>query len=334
MQWEAQEDLIRIFAPGYIHGEFPPDKIDSGLIKAISDALKAGTFLWVDFDEPTEEEADLLKSVFQFHPLAIEDCLHRFQRPKVDEYPEYLFLILHAVGPSGQGRRHKIAEFDVFLGGNYLVTFHLDKLKFVEEAYKDYDSSSNLAQRGIGFLLYRLLRGLIDEYFPVLDKVESRLEAIERRVFVAPNQRLLSEAFELRHNILSIRKSLSPQREILNLILRKDKPFINEANRIYFMDAYDHILRLFDLVDNYHDLLSSVLDAYLSSTSNRMNEIMKVLTIITTIMMPLSVIAGIYGMNFKYMPELNVPWAYPVVLGVMALITAGMLWYFRWKKWI
>ena len=321
--------MIRVLSPRFVS-----EKAGLEVSQGISEILESGSFLWVDLEGPTDEEVDLLRTVFKFHPLAIEDCLHRLQRPKLDEYPGYLFFVLHAVGRAQQDRKYRVREFDVFVGANYIVTFHWDALTFVEDTFKDYRSSADLIQKGIGFLLYRLLRGLIDEYFPALDRLEERLEAIEHRVFVAPNQRLLSEAFELRRSILRVRKSLSPQREVLGLILRRDQPFMREGDQLYFMDAYDHILRLFDLVDNYHDLLSGTLDAYLSSISNRMNEIMKVLTIITTIMMPLSVIAGIYGMNFEYMPELKMRWGYPAVLGLMGVVTGGMIWYFRWKKWI
>lgn len=338
----------------------------------IAESFAKQEFLWVDLEAPAPGEVELLSNVFGFHPLAIEDCLHRLQRPKVDEYPGYLFLVLHAVGPDARsrgqqrpqeqrnrdqdisdhdrsdhdrgrrnrehkrsdGRLFRVAEFDIFVGASFIVTFHWDQLEFVGKLYEEYRASQQLMEKGIGFLLQRILGSLVDEYFPLLDRIEGRLETIENRVFLSPGQDLLSEAFALRRGILRVRKSLSPQREVLSAILRRDQPFMRPSDRAYFMDVYDHVLRLFDLVDNHHDLLSAALDAYLSSISNRMNEIMKVLTVITTIMMPLSVIAGIYGMNFQYMPELRLRYGYPAVLGLMGLVSAGMIWFFRRKKWL
>ncbi|NPV80678.1 MAG: magnesium/cobalt transporter CorA [Firmicutes bacterium] len=368
--------MLRILLPGTEEKEEKETLrgLEPGAVKArIAESLAKQEFLWVDLETPAPDEVELLSSVFNFHPLAIEDCLHRLQRPKVDEYPGYLFLVLHAVGPDARGhgqqrqqergkqqeygkqqdrgnqrergnrerqapgaggRLFRVAEFDIFVGANFIVTFHWDKLEFVAKLHEEYRASQQLMEKGIGFLLQQILGRLVDEYFPLLDRIEDRLEAIENRIFLSPSQELLSEAFVLRRGILRVRKSLSPQREVLSAILRRDQPFMRPVDRAYFMDVYDHVLRLFDLVDNHHDLLSAALDAYLSSISNRMNEIMKVLTIITTIMMPLSVIAGIYGMNFEYMPELRLRYGYPAALGLMALVSAGMIWFFRRKKWL
>ncbi|MBE3519165.1 MAG: magnesium/cobalt transporter CorA [Firmicutes bacterium] len=355
--------------------------------KRILDALSAGRPFWLDLEAPTDEEVEILREVFRFHPLAIEDCLYRLQRPKVDEYPGYLFIVLHSVssevrgqtaagdGPGrvggarvagGSGERRPTAgpgavsvrgkdtgrrlanrweagpglfvplETDVFVSEKFLVTFHWDRIPSLEQIYADLLAchSAPGSLRSTGYLLQRIMRVLVDDFFPVLDRVEDHLEDIERRIFQRPSQELLAQAFSLRRTIIRIRKSLSPEREVLNALLRRDQPFMTGDDRAYFLDVYDHILRLFDHVDNLHDLLSNALDAYLSSMSNRLNEIMKVLTMISTIMMPLSLVAGIYGMNFAYMPELHWKFGYPFALLIMAVITGVMVWYFKRKGWI
>lgn len=354
----------------------------------ISDALSAGKPFWLDLEAPTDEEVEILREVFQFHPLAIEDCMYRLQRPKVDEYPGYLFIVLHSVAtehraqtvpgdaaarvkrvraagdPGGQrldtaasvgnGREQNTGkrpanrwqtgprlftpvETDVFVSEKFLVTFHWDRIPSLEQIYADLLASHPSGPgplRSTGYLLQRIMRVLVDDFFPLLDRVEDYLDDIERRIFHGPSQELLAQAFSLRRTIIRIRKSLSPEREVLNTLLRRDQPFMTGDDRAYFLDVYDHILRLFDHVDNLHDLLSNALDAYLSSMSNKLNEIMKVLTMISTVMMPLSLVAGIYGMNFAYMPELHWKFGYPFALLIMTAITGVMLWYFKRKGWL
>ena len=300
----------------------------------ISDALSRGSKIWVDLEAPDQNEVAILSEVFHFHPLAIEDCLHCLQRPKVDEYPGYLFVVLHTVKDRVERRIYEPEEFDIFISENYVVTFHKGKVAALHSLLADCESNRFPPFRSTGFLFQRIMRTLVDEYFPVLDRIESRLEFIEQLVFQRPSQKLMAEAFALRRDLIRIRKSLSPAREVLNALLRRDQPFMTQDDRAYFLDVYDHVLRLFDYVDNLHDLLSNALEAYLSSMSNKLNEIMKVLTMISTVMMPLTLVAGIYGMNFAYMPELGWKYGYPMSLGIMVVITLIMVWYFRRKGWL
>lgn len=296
-------------------------------------ALAEKEFLWLDLEGPGQQEVLLLREVFRFHPLAIEDCLHGLQRPKLDDYVDYLFLVLHAVSERSPEGRFNVAQIDAFIAPTYLVTVHAEPFSFVEETFQQCGQKRELLGKGTGFLLYQLLRRLVDAYFPVLDDVEERLATMEQNVFLEPERRLVAEIFALRRRILRVRKTLAPQRDALALLLQRAETFLRAEDRAYFLDIYDHVLRLVETTDNYRDLAAAGLEAYLTATSNRLNEIMKVLTVITTIMMPLSVIAGIYGMNFEYMPELRSPYGYPVVLAVMAATAAGMLWYFRRKGW-
>ncbi|MEW5763063.1 MAG: magnesium/cobalt transporter CorA [Bacillota bacterium] len=299
----------------------------------IERALAGKEFLWVDLEAPGEEEVRLLREVFRFHPLAVEDCLSGLQRPKLDDYGAYLFLVLYAVGaPAPDGRLH-VSQFDVFIAPAFLVTVHLESLTFPDEIFRQYGRDLTLPTRGPAFLLYRLLSRLVDGYFPVLDDIEERLAAVEQEVFLEPDRRWVPEIFALHRRILRVRRTLGPQRDAVAQLAQRVEVLLRNEARTYLMDVYDHLLRLVETTDGYRDLAAAVLEAHLSATSNRLNEIMKVLTVITTIMMPLSVIAGIYGMNFRHMPELYSPYGYPAVLGAMAAVAAGMLWYFRRKGW-
>jgi len=276
----------------------------------------------------------MLSDVFHFHPLAIEDCLHGLQRPKLDEYPGYMFVVIHAVSRDTTGGVFHPTEFDLFVSKDYIVTFHSQTMTSLDHLYKDYCQSAVWEDRSTGFLLQAILGTLVDDYFPVIENMEDRLQGIEHRIFQSPDQALLALSFRLRRSIFMVRKSLSPEREVLNGLLRRDFAFMKPEDRAYFMDVYDRILRLFDFADNLHELLSNAMESYLSSISNRLNEIMKVLTVITTIIMPLTLIAGVYGMNFVYMPEIRWLYGYPVALLSMVVVTIIMLIYFRRKDWL
>lgn len=289
--------------------------------------------IWVDLDQPSEQEVSILDSGFHFHPLAIEDCINEFQRPKLDSYDGYFFAVMHAVISYDKRVQVKTGEFDMFVSQRYVVTFHKDKLKFLGTAMNIYRKNPDLFKRGTDFLLYNLMDALVDEYFPLLDEVDAQLNHIEERIFNKPDQSVLNDLFKLRRGITRIRRIISPQRDILNLMLRHDFDYMGDESRVYFMDVYDHLMRLFDMADLYHDMIATSMDAYLSSVSNSMNNVMKVLTVITTIMMPLTVITGIYGMNFD-IPELKWHYGYLWALSLMAAVTIAMIIYIRHKHWL
>ncbi len=291
----------------------------------LEEVVGEGKFFWLDLVAPSPAEVELLGEAFKFHTLSLEDCLRGSQRPKLEEYPHYLFLVLHTA--EGQ-------ELNLFLGRSYLVTFHQKEIPFLAVLFRTYAEEARLRSRGTGFLLYQILRQLVDAYFPLFDSFEERLEEIEQKVFLAPQQKWLQAAFALRSELLRTRRRLAPQREVLGALLRRPWEYFGEEDHFYLADVHDHVLRLLELADNHHELIAALLEVYLTNISNRMTEIMKVLSIITTIMMPLSVIAGIYGMNFVYMPELRSPYGYPAVLGAMVLISIGMLIFFRRKGWL
>lgn len=306
-------------------------KLQHGVREKELQRLK-GTPYWINFSEPTKEEGDFLLSYFHFHPLAIEDCWEQVNHPKVDDYGDSLFLVFHE--PRYGDRRFTTREVEFFLSKSFLVTFHRSKLTQCEAVREYIMKRPELFTRGADFLLYLLLDGIIDAYFPVLDKLEERIDALEDSIVKNPSHSTVNSIFALKREVLHLKKVISPQREILNRFTRSEFPQVSKESLVYFRDLYDHIYRIYDLAESFRDLLSGALDAYLSSLSNRMNEIMKVLTIITTILLPLSLVAGIYGMNFRYMPELSKPWGYPFALFIMATIAFFMIIFFKRKKWL
>jgi magnesium transporter len=302
----------------------------SDLVKKIS----SNALVWIHLENPNEDEINILRDDFNFHPLAIEDCIHKSQRPKVDKYKDYCFIILNAFKGKNVKRLFTYSELYVFLGRNFLVTFSWGNLKIINEVYCREIENPIAMEKGIDFLLYNLFDAIVDDYFPLTDTIGDKIEAIEEIILKSPNKQIQNDILILKRNMLRLRRILSPQREALNILLRHDFHIIKEETRVYLMDVYDHILRITELIDNYQELLTSTMDLYLSQISNRMNEVMKVLTIITTIMMPLTVITGIYGMNFDFMPELRMKNGYYIVLGIMGVVVLIEIVYFKIKKWI
>lgn len=308
--------------------------VKSSTIKSIKSALNSGDRIWVDIENPDKKEMDILRDVFNFHPLAVEDCEHKLQRPKVDNYKDYYFVVLNEFTGGDINKHFTYSQLYIFLGNNYIVTLHWNALKVIGDTMERIINGPYIFDRGIDFILYNLFDTLVDDYFPLADSIGDKIDKIEENILMNPGKQVQNDILVLKRNILKLRKVLSPQREVLNILLRHDFPLIKEENRLYYMDVYDHMLRIYDLLDTYMDLLTSTMDLYMSQISNRMNEVMKVLTMITTIMMPLSLIAGIYGMNFKFMPELETRYGYFAILGLMALIAGLEILYFKKKKWL
>lgn len=287
-------------------------------------------FTWLDLVQPAQEELDLLADLFHFHPLAVKDCLHPHYRPGMAQYDEYAFLTLRCI----QARQRSLtAALNVFLGPGFIVTVHQEELDFLNKIWHQYRQDPRLFAKGVDFILYSLLEPLTETFFAFFDRTEARIEYLEEEVFRQPTRRILNQVFTMRRQAIKLRKILGAQRDIINVLAYPEFNLVKPENRVFFLDIYNEMLRLIDQVETFHDLASSTLEIYLSLTSNRLNEIMKVLTVITTIMMPLSLIAGIYGMNFRYMPELEWRYGYFVVLGVMALLAGVMLHFFQRKGW-
>lgn len=293
--------------------------------------------LWVDMQAPSNEEYRLiLERIFHFHPLAIEDAINDIHLPKLDDYGTYIYLVFHTVALGEEPMDIDTEEVDVFLGANYLVTIHDQPRRSIDRAWDtDYHRVNGLA-RGPAMLLYELLDNQIDSYIPIIDAFEDQLERLGDDIFLsAENERvLLNRLLTAKSSSLRLQRILTPQRELLGRLASNEYRAIPAPVRIYFRDVYDHLARLANLAESTRDLAGSTIETHLALVNNRMNEVMKVLTMISTIFIPLSFVAGIYGMNFEFMPELSWRWGYPMVWLIFIAIAVGMGIFFRRRRWI
>ena len=271
---------------------------------------------------------------FGLHPLTLEDIVNTEQRPKIEDYKDYIFIVLKALHyDADQGL--KIEQISIIIGVNYVITIQENKkdvFRPVRERIKN--STGRIRKMGADYLVYALIDAIVDNYFVVLEQLEGKIEFLEEELITNPTKRTLHLIHQLKREMLFMRKSLWPSREVINILQRGELPFINETTVVHLKDVYDHTIQVVEIIETLRDILSETLDIYLSSISNRINDVMKILTIITTIFIPLSFVAGIYGMNFKYMPELEWRFGYPVVLIFMAVVGIVMLFFFKKKKWI
>jgi magnesium transporter len=293
--------------------------------------------LWVILDNPSEEESNqILRDTFQFHPLTIEDAHSQgYQTPKVDDFNDYIFIIAHALIENHINlEKLDTNELDLFLGKNYIVcSYREEPIQPVDQVWKRLEKDARLGTRGADFLCHAILDALVDDYMPVIDRMDDEIEWLEDQVLEKPQPEIMQRILGLKHSMIILRRIISPQREIMNRLSRDDFRMIEPSHRIYFRDIYDHLVRIQDLIDSIRDIVSGTLDIYLSATSNRLNEIMKALTIVSTIFLPLSFFAGVYGMNFKYFPEINWPMGYLYVWVLFLIIFAGMLYFFKKRGW-
>jgi magnesium transporter len=300
----------------------------------------AGGLLWVDFsEEPRESCEPILREIFNFHPLAVDDALEEIHVPKVDDWGHYLYLVLHAIVFNQQSDEPvSTVELDVFLGRNYLVTHHTQAIASVGRVWAACQRNERYLQRGTGHLLYRLADELVADYMPVVEEIDEVIDQIEDRVFDDPAPSILEQIFWLKRALLRLRRITGPQREVFNRLARGDYASIEVGDRVFFRDVYDHLVRLYDIAESLRDLAGSTLDTYLSVINNRMNDVMKALTIITTLFMPLSFLSGFFGMNF-FQPVMPLEsWtgglAFGLTLAAMALLPIGMYLWMQRRAWM
>lgn len=290
--------------------------------------------LWVDMEDPNDFEEDALVEIFNFHPLAIEDCLSDNPHPKVDDYEEYLYLVAHALRPNGGGELRTV-ELDIFLGKNFVVTFHKEPLKSITQIRENTAKKPELLLGyGADRLVHAILDQLVDNYTPILDEYDEKIDSIEEEIFNNPGPDFLTGLMRLKHNIFNLRRVIAPQRDTINFLTRNPTAFIKPKHLMYFRDVYDHLFRLYGIAEGFHEALTSTLQAYFSYSSHRLNEVMKRLTILATLSMPVVMIASIYGMNFQHMPELAWRYGYYLSLALMAVTGVGMVAWMKFKKWI
>ncbi len=295
----------------------------------------AGRSIWVDVEDPTDAEARALADVCGFHHLTVEDALTPVQPPKVEEFEGYLFLLFRGLRPTEEGLELESYKLAVYLGPSFLVTVHRRPVAACREVSRLVLERDLPMESQMDRVLHALVDRMMDEILPILDRFEERLEELEEAVFSrSPHGEVLQELLGMKRQLLTIRRLVAPQREMLGRLARRDLPFIEERTSHYFRDVYDHVARIEETTMVLTDLASGALEAQLSVASNRLNEIVKVLTIFSAIWMPLTFLAGVYGMNFDFLPELRLRWFYPALWGVWIAITAGMLAVFRWRRWI
>jgi magnesium transporter len=293
-----------------------------------------GNIIWADVSDPTSKDFEELAEEFGFHYLSIEDCRNMHQRPKVEEYNGYYFIVLYESELIGANDRLELRELNIFLGKNYLVTVHSRPIRAVDTARRLWHEWTDRAEQGSGLLAYLLIDAIVDDYLPLLDLISERMDDLEDSIFGEWRPEAIQDIFTIKKKLLFLRRSITPLRDVFNTMLRREQPIFPRETHVYFQDVFDHLIRVADTIDSLRDMLSSTMDAYLSVSGNRMNKIMKRLTSISTILMSVTLIAGIYGMNFALMPELH--WRYGYVYALLSMVVVGLVLYFYLKKieWI
>ena len=290
--------------------------------------------VWADVSDPTSEDFTELAEEFNFHPLSIEDCRNAHQRPKVEEYPGYYFIVLYEAELVGPHDNLELRELNIFLGANFLVTVHSRPIRAVKTAARLWKEWTDRADQGSGLLAYLLIDSIVDDYMPLLDILSERMDLIEDQIFGDFQSDAIQEIFRIKKQLLYLRRSITPLRDVFNTMLRREQPIFPRETHIYFQDVFDHIIRVADTIDTLRDMLGSTMDAYLSVSGNRMNMVMKRLTSIATILMSVTLIAGIYGMNFSFMPELRWKYGYVFALFSMVVVGFGLYLYLRKMEWL
>ncbi len=319
------------------------DKIEEGFSAAELPELLAdkNNLVWVDFlgetPEQLAEAKDIMLNVFKFHHLTVEDCMETRNQPKIEAFPDYIYFIIHGVKPEETNSTNFVTkELDAFLGENYVVTFHVERFKSIKKVKQQIHISPFACKRGASYLLHQILDYLVDLYMPIIEDFDFSINDLEDRVFLMKkgNNAILEEIMDLRRSVVRLKRISSRQLDVLYRISHGEFEQVPDNILPFYRDVYDHLLRISDLSESYKDLVSSLFDIHFSVTANKTNDVMKVMTIFSAIMLPLSLIAGIYGMNFDNMPELKTPNGYYLTLGVMLLVALALLVYFWRKGWI
>ena len=296
--------------------------------------------IWVDFLgetlEQLEEAKHVLLDTFRFHYLTVEDCIETRNQPKVEAFPNYIYFILHGVKNETNSANFITKELDCYLGDNFVITFHIERFRSIKKVKEQIRASPYSCQRGAAYLLHQILDQLIDLYMPVVDDFDDAINELEDRVFLMKkgNNAILEEIMDLRRSVARLKRISARQLDVLYRIAHGEFPQIPANVLPFYRDIYDHLLRISDLSENYRDLVAGLFEIHFSVIANKTNDVIKFLTIFSSIILPLSLIAGIYGMNFDNMPELKTRNGYFITLGAMFFVTVGLLLYFWRKGWI
>ena len=308
---------------------------------ALGEAHEAGKNFWLELDERSDDATKFLEITLGVHPLAVEDVWNDVSLPKVEDFDSYVQIIIHGIREDDQSSKDvplELAELDLLIGENFLVTHaHDEKICAITPIQAEILRHPRLLKKGPAFVAHAIMDRMVDEYMPLIDRFDDQIEGIETQILEGTqksDREVIPRIIRIKRSLQMLRRTTIYQREILLRLSRAEFDEIPRELVPFYRDVYDHFARVTELVDSYRELVSSLLEAQFSMQSNRMNEIMKRLTIISTIMLPLSLVAGIYGMNFKHMPELEWLWGYPYALGLMLTIAASIITWFRVKRWL
>lgn len=293
---------------------------------------KPGAVVWVDIEGHTEVDLRVLEQEFRFHPLALEDVRNSHQRPKIDLYDHFVFIVFYAIALDAASNRPVLEEVELFVGPNYIITVHDTTIEPLKQAYTRWQTNASGITRDTASLLYAILDALMDEYFPVLDLVSDRLDELEQGVFEKFDTDLLRQTLQLKRDMLALRRVVGPQRDVMNVLLRGEVVLLPNTALHYLQDLYDHSLRIVEMVDSYRDMVTGVMEGYLSVQSNNINVIMQRLTIINLLFLPLAVLTGFFGMNFTLIP-FDSPYLLEAALAGMVLFPTGLFVWLRRQGW-
>jgi len=331
---ERKEEAIKITILDYDETKF--QEIEAKSIEECCPYKDSATVTWINIDGIHDVETiEKIGEHFDLHPLIREDIVNTDQRPKIEEFETFVYVVLKMLSHDDKSKETQVEQVSLIIGNNYVLSFQEregDIFEHVRERIRK--GKGRLRKSGTDYLAYALLDAVVDHYFIILEKDGEKIEGLEEKVVSNPEPKTLNDIHRLKREMIFLRRSVWPLREVINSMTRADSKMIQESTKIFLRDVYDHTIQVIDTVETYRDMLSGMHDTYLSSVSNRMNEIMKVLTIIATIFIPLTFIAGIYGMNFEFMPELRWRWGYFIVLGIMFVLGLLMVFYFKRKKWL
>lgn len=315
------------------------ESFEEKIVENVEECLfkrEPGTLTWINIDGV--HQVDIIEKVgahFGLHPLIMEDIVHTDQRPKMDDFESYIYLVIKMLQFDEETYNVKAEQVSIVLGQDFVLSFQEtvgDTFNPLRERLRS--SKGRIRSTGPSYLAYALMDSIVDNYFLVLEKIGEFLEVLEDEMIESPTSEILQDIHEIKNEIIYLRKSVWPLREVITRIERSESPLIEDMTMVFFKDLYDHTIRIIETAETYRDITSSIMDVYLSSVSNKMNEVMKTLTIISTIFIPLTFIVGVYGMNFTNMPELSWKWGYHTTWIVMVVICISMLIYFHRRKWL
>jgi magnesium transporter len=302
----------------------------------IGSALRSGVgLLWLDIQAPTPEDGKLLLDTFHFHPLSVEDCLTpALVPPKVDEFDDHLFIVVHGIKRDPGAEVVETTELDIFLGKNFVVTNHVFPSPAVDQVLARCKNGVRPLRRGPDFLAHELIDALVDNILPSIDQLNERSLEIEDAVLKNPTNEILGDIMNLKRSTVHLQRIMVPQREVASRLSHEDHVVISERSQLYFRDIYDHMVRIHNLTEGLQELADSTLRTYMSAVSNRLNDVMRMMSLVATVFLPLTLIASIYGMNFAHLPEKDWRYGYYFALGVMLLVALALLGYYKYRKWM